>query len=201
MVHGHFMCKLLSSECHRTSLMISQNCFWWWLGSVRWWAITWANVNPYLCHHTASLGHSGKVHLFPGYYITYRKSWHCLIICCSFTSNVVLFCYHSLTNLLRSIIYINKNFLTFWYASIKLYISRLQNKVTGSRDNILIYHNLSVYVSIHSQGGILWNGGTLDAGVILATIIFHIKSYSYWIIYCQDCFYPFTQPMRDIVTK
>ena len=45
---------MLSGECHRTP--------WWevdiqWLVSVRWQAITWANVDPDLCHHMASPGH------------------------------------------------------------------------------------------------------------------------------------------------
>ena len=39
-------------------LMISQHWFRWWLGAVRQQAITWANVDPDLCCHMASLGHS-----------------------------------------------------------------------------------------------------------------------------------------------
>ena len=52
-----------SGQCHRTLLMISQHWFRLWLGA--WWhqAITWANVDPDLCHHIASLGHKAlKTH-------------------------------------------------------------------------------------------------------------------------------------------
>ena len=50
--------KLSCYECHCTLLMISQHRFRWWLGAVRQQAITWANVDPYLCRHMASLGHN-----------------------------------------------------------------------------------------------------------------------------------------------
>ena len=50
--------KLPWYECHCTSLMISQYWFRLWLGVVRQQAITWANVDPDLCHHMASLGHN-----------------------------------------------------------------------------------------------------------------------------------------------
>ena len=43
--------KLLSDECHRTSLMRSQHWFKWCFGAVRHQAITWANVDPDPCHH------------------------------------------------------------------------------------------------------------------------------------------------------
>ena len=36
--------------------MISQHWFTQWLGAVRQQAITWANVDPDLCHQMASLG-------------------------------------------------------------------------------------------------------------------------------------------------
>ena len=36
--------------------MISQHWFRWWIGAVRHRAITWANVDPDLCHQMASLG-------------------------------------------------------------------------------------------------------------------------------------------------
>ena len=49
--------KLLSDGCHWTSL-ISQHWFREWLGAVRQQAITWANVEPDLCRHMASLGHN-----------------------------------------------------------------------------------------------------------------------------------------------
>ena len=45
-------------ECHWTSLMISQHWFRQWLGVVRKQAITWANVDPDLRRHMASLGHN-----------------------------------------------------------------------------------------------------------------------------------------------
>ena len=32
--------------------MISQHWFSWWLGAIRQQALTWANANPDLCHHT-----------------------------------------------------------------------------------------------------------------------------------------------------
>ena len=50
-----------SYECHRTLLMISQHWFRKWLGAVRQQATTWANVDPDLCHHMASLGHNGLI--------------------------------------------------------------------------------------------------------------------------------------------
>ena len=46
--------KLPSVECHWTLLIISQN-----------WLITWANVDPDLCRHTASLVHSNVNSLMP----------------------------------------------------------------------------------------------------------------------------------------
>ena len=45
-------------ECHWASLMISQHWLRQWLGAVRQQAITWANVDPDLCRHMASLGHN-----------------------------------------------------------------------------------------------------------------------------------------------
>ena len=46
-----------SHECHGTLLMISQHWFRWWHGAVRQQVITWANVDPDLCCHMASIGH------------------------------------------------------------------------------------------------------------------------------------------------
>ena len=43
--------KLASGECHKTSLMISQHWFKWWVGAFRQEAMTWANVDPDLCCH------------------------------------------------------------------------------------------------------------------------------------------------------
>ena len=42
--------------------MISQHWFRLWLGAVRQQAITWANVDPVLCHRMASLGHHELTH-------------------------------------------------------------------------------------------------------------------------------------------
>ena len=50
--------KLLSGECHRTSLLRSHHCFRWWLGAVRPEAIIRTYVDPDLCHHIASLGYN-----------------------------------------------------------------------------------------------------------------------------------------------
>ena len=50
--------KLLSDECHRTSLMINQHRFRLWFGAIRHQTITWANVDPDLCCHMASLSHN-----------------------------------------------------------------------------------------------------------------------------------------------
>ena len=47
--------KLLSGKCYRTSLMITQHWFRLWLVAIRQQAITWANVDPDLCRHLASL--------------------------------------------------------------------------------------------------------------------------------------------------
>ena len=54
--------KLLSGECHWTSLMRSQLFFRWWLGAVKQPAITWANVDLILCRHMASLDHNHLRH-------------------------------------------------------------------------------------------------------------------------------------------
>ena len=47
--------KLSPGDCYWTSLMVSQHWFRYWLGAVRHHAITWANIDPDLCHHMASL--------------------------------------------------------------------------------------------------------------------------------------------------
>ena len=39
-------------------LMVSQHCLRQWLGSTRRKTIIWASVDPNLCHHMVSLGHS-----------------------------------------------------------------------------------------------------------------------------------------------
>ena len=72
-----YLVKFPSDECHWTVLMISQHWFrwsWWWLGVIRQQAITWANVDPDLCHHmmSHSLGHKHHeltlswTHIFAG---------------------------------------------------------------------------------------------------------------------------------------
>ena len=45
-------------------LMISQHWCRWWLGAVRQQAITWANVDPVLCRHMASIGHNELMSIF-----------------------------------------------------------------------------------------------------------------------------------------
>ena len=50
-----FLVKLPSGEYHKTSLKISQHWFWHWLGVIRKQAVTWANVDPVVCLHMASL--------------------------------------------------------------------------------------------------------------------------------------------------
>ena len=47
--------NLALDECHSTLLMISQHWFREWLGAISQQAITWANVDPDLCRHMASL--------------------------------------------------------------------------------------------------------------------------------------------------
>ena len=54
----YLLVKLPSDECNWILLMISQHCFRYWLGAVRQQAITWANVDPDLCRHMASLCHN-----------------------------------------------------------------------------------------------------------------------------------------------
>ena len=58
--------KLLSGECHKTTLLntngksrVGSQCwFRWWLGAIKRQAIIWAGVDPDICCHMASLGHS-----------------------------------------------------------------------------------------------------------------------------------------------
>ena len=50
--------KLLSDECHWSLPVISKHWFREWVSAVRQQAITWANVDPDLCHHMVSLGHN-----------------------------------------------------------------------------------------------------------------------------------------------
>ena len=53
---GASLGQLPSDECQWTLVMIRQHWFRQWLGVVRHQAITWANADPYLCCHMASLG-------------------------------------------------------------------------------------------------------------------------------------------------
>ena len=54
-----FSLKFLSGEYHNTSLIISQHWLRQWLGAARQQTITWANVDPDLWRHMASLGDMG----------------------------------------------------------------------------------------------------------------------------------------------
>ena len=45
-------------KCHMSSLVFSQHWLTLWLSNVRHQAITWANVDPDLCRHMASLSHN-----------------------------------------------------------------------------------------------------------------------------------------------
>ena len=56
-------CKITSGDCHRTSLVTSQQYFRQWLGAAIQQTITSANVNPFLCHHMASLSHNDSIRL------------------------------------------------------------------------------------------------------------------------------------------
>ena len=53
---------LLSGDCHKAALTISQHGFMQWLGAVRQQAITWAGVYLDICHQTAALPHNGLTH-------------------------------------------------------------------------------------------------------------------------------------------
>ena len=64
---GVSLVKLPSDECHWIFQTINQYWFRWWLGAVKQQVSAWANVDPDLCRHTASLGyndltHSGSAH-------------------------------------------------------------------------------------------------------------------------------------------
>ena len=53
-----FPVKFPQDESWRTLLMICLHWFKLWIGAIRQQAVTSANVDPDLCHHMASLGHS-----------------------------------------------------------------------------------------------------------------------------------------------
>ena len=62
---------LLSSGGHKTSPISSYHWFRSWIGAVRQQAITWANVDPDLCHHMATLDHKKL-----SWYVCFRyPSW------------------------------------------------------------------------------------------------------------------------------
>ena len=49
--------RLLSDDFKWTSILTRQHWFREWLCAIRQQAISWTNVDQYLCHHMASLGH------------------------------------------------------------------------------------------------------------------------------------------------
>ena len=114
-----------SDECHGTYLKISQHWFRQWLGAVRQQAITWANVDPDLCRHMASLGHNLSL-LSAGAFI----AWYCYAQ--SIISNwLSSWCNQSLLNLFSStwIVYLLKNKIfnsilllnpSYWWLSVRL---------------------------------------------------------------------------------
>ena len=66
-----------SAECHVASLKISQHWLRWWLGAVRHQAITWANVDPELCHYMASLDHNELMHMiYDKHYANLKCRWY-----------------------------------------------------------------------------------------------------------------------------
>ena len=56
-------CQIALRWMSQNTMMISQHWFSSWLGAVRQQAITWANVDPDLWHHMASLGHNELTHV------------------------------------------------------------------------------------------------------------------------------------------
>ena len=54
--------KLVSGECHKTSMITILHWYRKLLGDVRQQGITWANVDQDLCHHRAPQGHNGLTH-------------------------------------------------------------------------------------------------------------------------------------------
>ena len=77
LVSSHRLRIMPWDECQGTSPMISQHWFRLWLGTVRQQAITWANVDPDLCRHTASLGHNVN---YPSAWAIHWHLIHCLIV-------------------------------------------------------------------------------------------------------------------------
>ena len=58
--------KLLLWECHNTPLVKLQEWFMQWLCAIRQQAITWADVDPHLCHPIASLDHNELILTYCG---------------------------------------------------------------------------------------------------------------------------------------
>ena len=67
--------------------MISQHWFRWWLGAVRQQAITWANVDPNLCRHMASLGPDELITI-----LVPQDFWHQI---CNLWNEICL-CFHNI---------------------------------------------------------------------------------------------------------
>ena len=72
--------KLASDECHNTSLMICLHWFRWWLGAVRQQAITWAYVDPNICHYLVSLGHNELTNAVFDCHVT--RCQYCTVLRC-----------------------------------------------------------------------------------------------------------------------
>ena len=58
----------------KTSLMINQHWLKKWLDAVRQQAITWANVDPHLCHHMALLSHNELNQCRADHLVSYNTS-------------------------------------------------------------------------------------------------------------------------------
>ena len=77
--------NLPSDECHSTLLIISQHWFRLWLDAIRQQSTTWANVDPDLCRHMASLGSNGLMHcglVVPNGNIDLSQHWFRVMACC-----------------------------------------------------------------------------------------------------------------------
>ena len=74
------LAKWLSELYHRIPAMISQQWLRSWFGAVRPQAVTWTNVDPDLCRHTASLGHTDLNKVENAAYV-FLKLLYCFDIC------------------------------------------------------------------------------------------------------------------------
>ena len=79
--------KLRWFKCQGTSLMLGQHWFRYWLVAARQQAITWANVDPNLCHHMASLSHNNFID-------SEQSKWYVTNIL--WTLPISCICYHDL---------------------------------------------------------------------------------------------------------